>query len=98
MNFLYESHFLLGLGTLAWLLVGLGRVFSSDLQLKKDLRGSLYLFTFFVALRALGAGFDDSLSKGLATALRTTWMLAFAFGSVRAFVSAGLWAFRRLRR
>ncbi len=96
MNFLH-SYFLLGLGALAWLFVVTVRQFSRDAQLKKDLRGSFFLFTIFLALRLLGAGIEDHVPKGVGTAMRVVWMLAFAFGGVRAMVSLGLGAFRQLR-
>ena len=97
MNFIH-SYFLLALGVVAWLIVVSARAFTKDLQLKKDVRGSIYLFTVFIGLRVLGAGVEDWLPKNVATALRVTWMLAFAFGAVRTIVSSGLWLFRQLRR
>ncbi len=93
-----HSYFLLGLGVIAWVLVLIARAATSDQQLKNDLRGSVHLLTAFVALRVLGAGIEGYLPKGVATAMRVSWMLAFSFGSVRSLVSAGLWAFRRMKR
>ncbi|MBS1148421.1 MAG: mechanosensitive ion channel/cyclic nucleotide-binding protein [Myxococcaceae bacterium] len=97
MNF-FQGYFLLGLGAVAWAFVVGARAFTRDEQLKKDLRGSIYLFTFFLALRLLGAGVEEHLPKNVGTALRVGWMLAFAFGSVRTLVSVGLWVFRQMRR
>ena len=96
MNFL-QGYLSLVVGVALWLLVFAIRKVTRDDELKRDLRGSLILFTAFIGLRVLDAGLDGYLPADGAKALRVGWMLAFAFGSVRAFVSAALWGARRVR-
>lgn len=97
MNF-FTSYFLLGLGALAWLVMLIARAATKDAQLKSDLRGAIYLYTAFLCLRIGGEALETFLPKPVAVGMRVTWMLAFAFGSVRSVVSIGLWMFRRLQR
>ncbi len=96
MNFL-QGYLSLAAGIALWLALFAARAISRDEELRRDLRGSLILFTAFIGLRVLDAGLDGYLPADGAKALRVGWMLAFAFGSVRAFVSVALWGFRRVR-
>src|SRR4051812_18728769 len=96
-NFL-QGYLSLVVGAGLWVAIFVIRSVTRDEELRRDLRGCLILYTGFIGLRVIDAMLDGYLPPDGERALRVGWMLAFAFGSVRAFVSASLWAFRRVRR
>jgi small-conductance mechanosensitive channel/CRP-like cAMP-binding protein len=95
-NFL-QGYVSLAVGAFLWVAIFVVRAVTRDDELKRDLRGSLILYTGFLGLRVIDAMLAGYLPNDGERTLRVAWMLAFAFGSVRAFVSATLWGFRRLR-
>lgn len=70
------------------------RASSGDKTLRNDLRGAVYLLVAFLMARATDAALHGYLPPAGQKALRVAWMLLFAFGVIRSFVSVGLWILR----
>lgn len=92
-----SGNLALVLGALALIVTFLLRRLARDELLKRDLVGALTLFVVYVALRLGGQFLEPLVPKDWHPFFRVTWMLAFAFGSVRLGVALVLAARRRLR-
>lgn len=84
------SYLSLAVGAVLTLLVFVIRALSSDAQLRKDLGGALGFLVTFLVLRAVDGELGALLYPQARQLLRVAWMLALAFGAIRATVSFGL--------
>ncbi len=71
------------------LLLG-ARSWSSDKEFRRDVRGALALLVAFLALRLTAWALEDRLPATWGKLLGVSWMLAFAFGCIRAGVAMAL--------
>lgn len=69
-----------------------------DRDLKHDLRGAFWLLFTFLVLRLSAFVFHGQITGTLGNVIRMSWMLTFAFGTIRFLVSMALWAIRFNRR
>jgi small-conductance mechanosensitive channel len=91
-----QSQLALVLGALAVLVLLSVRRLTKEPTLKKDLYGAIIFFGVFLVLRLNGLWIENALPQPAQPYVRVTWMLAFAYGSVRVVVASGLWLRRRL--
>lgn len=91
-----QGNTALVIGVLLLILLGVTRYLAKEAQLKTDLRGALMFLGAWLLLRLLDYGFDAVHFDAVDKLSRVAWMLAFAFGCVRAFVAFTLWGYRRL--
>jgi small-conductance mechanosensitive channel/CRP-like cAMP-binding protein len=89
-----QSNLPLAAGALLLLVILGVRTLTRDKALRADLRAAFVLQLCFIALRLCEWSFQAHLSGTAATALRLSWMLAFAFGAIRFSVGVALWSFR----
>ncbi|MBI3181076.1 MAG: mechanosensitive ion channel family protein [Myxococcales bacterium] len=97
MTELLQSNLALAGAILAAALIGV-RAASRDAILRRDLGGAIYFLVASVVLRAAHYFLAAPLPLAVQKGLQVSWMLALAFGAIRAGVSASLWAYRRFRR
>lgn len=93
-----QGNTALVIGLVLLIFVAVTRLLAREERLKTDLRGALMLFGTWLVLRLLDYALDAAGFVTLNKISRVTWMLAFAFGCVRAFVAIALWGYRRLTR
>lgn len=91
-----QGNTALVIGVVLLILVAIARSVVREKQLKTDLRGALMFLGAWLALRLLHYAFDAIDFHQIDKLSRVAWMLAFAFGCVRAFVAFALWGYRRL--
>lgn len=91
--FLQSNVTLVAGAIVALAIIGL-RAATQEKTLRRDLRGALTYFFLFFALRVADLVAGDLLSPGGHKAITVAWMLMFAFGAIRFFVSVGLWVLR----
>src|SRR5687768_10565956 len=92
-QFLQSNVSLVAGAVLLLIILGI-RALTGDRDLRSDLRASAWLLFAFLALRMSAWLFESQLTGTPANLLRLSWMLTFAFGTIRAVVSTGLWALR----
>lgn len=96
-------EFLLGHLALVLGVVGLVATFaasrlSKDARYADDTRGAAAWFAFFVFLRLNAFWIEPLTPTSWDSLLHVTWMLAFAFGTVRFAVGSALWVRRQLTK
>lgn len=92
----FQGHLALILGVVALTLTVLIRRLSKDDRLRQDVFGAMVWFGLFVIVRGVMLWAEALTPKEWHPTERAIWMLAFAFGTVRLFVSLVLWTRRRL--
>jgi small-conductance mechanosensitive channel len=91
-----QGNAALVIGLVLLVLVVLARALTKDGVLKVDLRGALLFFVAWLVVRLAAYGLDAASVQPAEKWVRVVWMLAFAYGCVRTFVSFALWGYRRL--
>ncbi|MCI0670562.1 MAG: mechanosensitive ion channel family protein [Myxococcaceae bacterium] len=95
---LLESNLSLVAGVLLVVLVASIRVAAADALFRRDLGGALMLLVAHLALRGLDWALPPATPATLSKVVTVGWMLALAWGAIRAGVALGLKVARMRRR